>query len=115
MGPKPALVLLTVLSPLLLVGLAFELAALFWATIPLVCALPVLLMAVGAGPRGVAPLFMALLWLMLTLSWLALWWLSLGPSTILGIMLVGLGLAPLVLVGLTFARRERWWDGGDRG
>lgn len=115
MGRKPALVLLTVLSPLLLVGLAVDLAALFWVTIPLVCALPGLLMAVGGGRQGVPPLFIALLWLMLTLSWLGLWGLSLGPSTVLGILLVGLGLAPLVLVGLTFAGRDRWWNGGARG
>lgn len=114
MVPKIALILLTLLSPWLLVGLMFGGAGLVWVGAPMICALPVLLIAVGT--QGRRPPLGALLgiWLLLSGSWLAIGWLSsssdlANPSpneagVVVALMLLGLGLAPLLWVGWLFAR-----------
>ena len=114
MAAKAALASLTVLSPLLLIGLALDLSSNFWIVIPGVCAVPVLLIAIGSRAGEVTRLFLMALWLLLSGGWLALWWLSsrvdLGQprlseaALVMLLMLVGLGLIPLLLVGLVFAR-----------
>lgn len=114
MGSRPALALLTVLAPLLLVGLALDLSTWFWVTIPILCAMPVLLMAIAGGPGKPSSGFLVLLWLLLSGAWLSLWWLGRAvdlqrphpdhAALVLVVMLVGLGLLPLLLVGLEHAR-----------
>jgi len=114
MAKKPALVLLTVISPLLLATLASDAALAVGLSVPLICALPVLLMVVGTGDRRPPGWTLLTLWLVLTSIWLTLLWLSAfwdlshpsaGEATVvLVLMFVGLGLLPLVLVGWTFWR-----------
>jgi len=111
---KAALASLTLLSPLLLIGLAVDLSTRFWIVIPAVCAVPILLIAIGARTREVSRLVLVALWLLLSCGWLELWWLSsradlvqprfVDAAAVLLIMLVGLGLVPLLVVGLAFAR-----------
>jgi len=114
MARQASLILLTLVSPWLLVVLMFGGAGSVWLGVPMICALPILLIVVGTD--GLRPSVGALLglWLLLTGSWLGLAWLSLStdlshPSVgeagaVMGLMLLGLGLAPLVLVGWIFAR-----------
>ena len=114
MALKAALILLTLVSPLLLVILMFGGAGLVGLGVPMICGLPILLIVVGT--QGRRPSYLALLsiWLLLSGSWLGIGWLSSAtdlthPSagaatTVLGLMLLGLGLIPLVLVSWLFAR-----------
>lgn len=114
MRRKTALVLLTLVSPWLLVTLMFGGVRLVALGVPVLCGLPLLLIVVGS--RGRQPSIPALLsiWLLLSGSWLAIAWLSMStdlahPSlseaaAVMGLMLLGLGLLPLVLVGWVFAR-----------
>lgn len=114
MRARAALVLLTLLAPGLLGSMMFGGAALVWFAAPAICALPVLLIGL-ATPKGQPPLWGLLaIWLLLSGSWLVLGWLSTtrdlaqpGPAeawVVLGLMLVGLGLLPLLLIGGFYAR-----------
>jgi hypothetical protein len=114
MGTKAALYLLTLVSPWLLVTLMFGGVGLVWLGVPLICGLPMLLMVVGTQGRQPSIRALLAIWLLLSGSWLAIGWLSSStdlahPSvgeaaTVMGLMLLGLGLLPLVLVGWIFAR-----------
>lgn len=114
MTPRAALILLSLVCPLLLILLVAPGTIAVWLVAPLVCGLPILLIVIGTGKRPPSTGGLAALWLILTGSWLALLWLSgeadLAQATIaeaslvLGLMLVGLGLLPLALVGWLFAR-----------
>ena len=110
---RVALVLLTLVCPLLLLSSFLE-APVSWLAAPLICALPILLIMVGAGSRQPDGRWMLIVWLLLTGSWLALLWLShAGDLTrpavseawlVVAIMLAGLGLGPLLLTGWIFLR-----------
>lgn len=112
MLPKAALILLTVISPSLLVALMWGGAGLVWLGIPMICGLPILLIVVGTRRPPLRALLA--LWLLLSGSWLGIAWLSrstdlahpsVGEATaVMGLMLLGLGVFPLVLVGWVFAR-----------
>ncbi len=112
MLPKAALILLTVISPSLLVALMWGGAGLVWLGIPMICGLPILLIVVGTRRPPLKALLT--LWLLLSGSWLGIAWLSratdlahpsVGEATaVMGLMLLGLGVLPLVLVGWVFAR-----------
>ena len=114
MPPKAALILLTILSPWLMVALMFGGAGLIWLGLPMICALPILLIVVGTEGRRPPPQALLALWLLLSGSWLGIGWLSMSrdlshPSVVeaaavMGLMLLGLGLLPLVLVGWVYAR-----------
>ena len=114
MQPRAALILLTVISPWLLVALAFGGAGLVWLGVPMICGMPILLIVVGTKGRQPPRGSLLALWLLLSGSWLGIGWLSVStdlahPSVgeaaaVMGLMLLGLGLLPLVLVGWIFAR-----------
>lgn len=117
MGPKAALILLTVGSPVLLVLMIVGGPAVSWLGVPIVSGLPFLLILVGAREHSPPGWFLLSMWLLICGSWLALFWLSshvdLARPTpgeaglVLGLMLLGLGLIPLVLIGWVFARSFR--------
>ena len=114
MTPRAALILLSLVCPLLLFLLVAPGTIAVWLVAPLVCGLPILLIVIGTGKRPPSAGGLAALWLILTGSWLTLLWFSgeadLAQATIaeaslvLGLMLLGLGLLPLALVGWLFAR-----------
>lgn len=117
MLPKAALILLTFISPWLLLALMFGGAGLVWLGVPMICGLPILLIVLGTQGR-LPPLWGLLaLWMVLSGSWLGIGWLSVStdlaqPSVgeaaaVMVLMLIGLGLVPLVLVGWVFARSFR--------
>lgn len=114
MGPKAALILLTVVSPWLLVTLMYGGASLVWLGVPMICAVPILLIVIGTRSRQPPLRWLSAIWLLLSGSWWGIGWMSATldltrPSvgeaaTLMTLMLVGLGLLPLVLVGWIFAR-----------
>lgn len=114
MTPRAALILLSLVCPVLLFLLVAPGTMAVWLIAPLVCGLPVLLIVVGSGRRPPSAIGLAALWMILTVSWLGLLWMSeeadltqasvAEASLVLGLMLVGLGLLPLTLVGWLFAR-----------
>lgn len=115
MKPRPALILLSLICPLLLVLLTVPGLASVWLIAPLVCGLPVLLMRIGVGGRRPGYGVELILWLILTGSWLALGGLSatlelsrptgVEAAWVLGTMFLGLGLVPLLLVAWYSSRR----------
>lgn len=120
MTPRAALILLSLVCPLLLVLLMVPGAVPVWLVAPGICGLPVLLIVVGSGMRQPSTSGLVALWMTLTGSWLFLRWLSgatdlthpsaVQASLVLGVMLLGLGLVPLALVGWLFGR----WFTDDR-
>ena len=93
-----------------------DLGSLFWMLIPVLCALPVLLLAIGHDSRPVSKGLSLGLWLLLSGGWLLIWRLSRGASyhpqageagLIVLILLLGLGLVPLLIVGIAHARAYR--------
>jgi hypothetical protein len=114
MARKAALILLTLVSPLLLVILMFGGPGLVWLGVPMICAIPVLLIVIGTGSRQPPSPFLMAIWFVLSGSWWGIGWMSSSldlahPSVgvaaaMLALMVVGLGLLPLVLVGWIFAR-----------
>ena len=114
MTPRAALILLSLVCPLLLVLLMVPDEMPVWLVAPLICGLPILLIFVGSGARQPPVSGLVVLWAMLTGSWLVLRWLSgatdlahpaaAQASLVLGLMLLGLGLVPLALVGWLFGR-----------
>jgi len=80
----------------------------------MICGMPILLIVVGTKGRQPPRGSLLALWLLLSGSWLGIGWLSVStdlahPSVgeaaaVMGLMLLGLGLLPLVLVGWIFAR-----------
>lgn len=117
MGPKIALILLTLVSPLLLGVLMVGGPSVVWVGVPLLCALPLLLIVVGAGRSAPSSGSLLAIWILLCGSWFILFWLSAQvdlrqptpdhAGLVLAVMLVGLGLAPLSLVAWIFARSFR--------
>lgn len=112
MSKSHALILLTLISPSVLLAMVVDLGVLHWLAAPLICALPVLLILVAEPqPRRWGLL---VLWVMLTGSWLGLLWLSSTrhleqPSVgdvklVLALMLVGLGVVPMILMAWLYAR-----------
>lgn len=109
-----ALILLTVVSPTLLLAMLVDMVCLRWLVAPMICALPVLLIAVAAKKTGRRPWGLWVLWLLLAGSWSGLLWLSSSRSfehpsvedvkQVLVLMLVGLGLMPLALTAWLYAR-----------
>lgn len=114
MKTTTALILLTLLSPLILAVLMY--GGSVWIVVGALsatCALPVLFAVVGTRGRGpsVAPLLSV--WLLLSGSWVGIGWLtsvadlsqpSVGEAAaVLGLMTLGLGLLPLLVVGWIFA------------
>ena len=120
MTPRAALILLSLVCPLLLVLLVAPAAIPVWLVAPLVCGLPILLIVIGSGRRPPSTWGLIALWAILTGSWLVLLWLSgaadlahataAEASLVLGIMLLGLGLVPLMLVGWMFGH---WFSTGE--
>jgi hypothetical protein len=109
-----ALILLTVISPCVLLAMMVDVVALHWFAAPLICALPVLLIVVATGESAGRHWGLLVLWVVLTGSWLGLLWLSSTRSfeqpaegdimRVLVLMLVGLGVVPLVLTAWLYAR-----------
>ena len=121
MPRRVALILLSLICPLLLLLLAAPAAASAWLAAPLVCAVPVLLMLIGWDRYHPSLWVLPLLWSVLSGSWLVLRWLSMTrdlsqPSApdallVLVVMLFGLGLVPLVSIGILYGR---WFGADDR-
>jgi len=117
MQPKAALILLTFISPWLLVALMFGGTGSVWLGVPMICGLPVLLMVLGTQGRRPPLWGLLALWMVLSGSWLGIGWLSMStdlaqPSVgeaaaVIVLMLFGLGLVPMILVGWVFARSFR--------
>lgn len=114
MTPRAALLLLSLVCTLLLVLLMVPEEMPVWLVAPLISGLPVLLIVVGSGTRQPPTSGLAVLWVIPSGCWLFLRWLSVTtdlthPSAalatgVVGVMLFGLGLVPLVLVGWLFGR-----------
>jgi len=114
MARQAALILLTLVSPLLLVILMFGGPGLVWLGAPMICAMPILLIVIGTEGRQPPSWSLLAIWLVLSGSWWGIGWMSsaldlANPSVgeaaaLLALMLLGLGLFPLVLVGWIFAR-----------
>lgn len=117
MRARAALILLTIASPGLLAAVMFGGAGLVWLGVPMICGLPILLIVIGDEGRQPPRGGLLALWLLLTGSWLGIAWLSVStdlahPSVgeaiaVMGLMLLGLGLVPILLVGWLFARSFR--------
>ena len=114
MRARVALVLLTLLAPALLVLMMFDGRGLVWLGVPAICALPVLIIAL-ATPTGRPPLWGLLaIWMLLSVPWLVIGWMSATrglarpqadvAGVVLGLMLCGVGLAPIGLIGWLHAR-----------
>jgi len=109
-----ALILLTIISPSVLLAMMVDVVALHWLAAPLICALPVLLIVVAVGEPQRRHWGLLVLWMVLTGSWLGLLWLSSTrpfeqPSVgdvkqVLALMLVGLGVVPMILTAWLYAR-----------
>jgi hypothetical protein len=114
MRARVALVLLTVLAPALLGLMMFGGRGLVWLGVPAICALPVLLILLGTPTRRPPLWGLLAVWVLLSVPWLAIGWLSstrdlVRPegevaASVLGLMLFGVGLAPILLVGWLHAR-----------
>lgn len=114
MPSRAALILLTLICPLLLIVLTVPGAATVWAAAPLICALPVLLIFVTAGGPRPAAAGLWVVWTILTGTWIALGWITrssalaqptaVQASLVMALMLLGLGLVPLILLGWLYAR-----------
>ena len=117
MGPKAALILLTVGSPVLLALMLVGGPAVVWLGVPIISGLPFLFILIGAGRDRPPGGYLWSMWILICGSWFGLFWLSshvdlvrptpLQAGLVVVLMLLGLGLVPLFLTAWVFARTFR--------